>query len=224
MERVIATHHHLGHQLDVVEFVDDDSLTIRFVVDGELLPVDAHPGRAPSHEEATALLGNWPAGTKPDAPAAQVANRSGLHPEEVIALLEALDGEHKAHATYNQVITDFGEVRPFVNIVESEGRHIDALTELMQRYEVPVPTNPWPGKVPRYETVAHACAHAVHAEIENAALYDRLLATTDRPDIRGVLRSLQDASQQCHLPAFQRCAQRDRRDEEHRHSQEHDRH
>jgi hypothetical protein len=210
MERVIATHHHLGHQLDVVEFVDDDSLTIRFVVDGELLPVDAHPDRAPTDEEATALLGTWPAGTLPDAPAAQMSNRSGLHPREVIALLEALDDEQRAHATYNQVITDFGEVRPFVNIVESEGRHIDALTELMQRYQVPVPTNPWPGKVPRYGTVAHACAHVVNAEIENAALYDRLLATTDRPDIRGVLRNLQEASQQRHLPAFQRCAQRDR--------------
>jgi hypothetical protein len=142
-----------------------------------------------------------------------------LRPEEVIALLDALDDEHKAHATYTQVIADFGPVRPFVNIVESEGRHIAALTELMQRYEVPVPTNPWPGRVPRYDTVAHACADAVDAEIENASLYDRLLDTTDRPDIRDVLRTLQDASQQRHLPAFRRCLRRGDGDEERRQGQ-----
>jgi hypothetical protein len=219
MERVIASHHHLGHQLDVVELVDDDGLTVRFVVDGEVLPVEAHPDRAPTDDEATALLAAWPQGARPDAPAAQVANSSVLRPEEVIALLDALDDEHKAHATYTQVIADFGPVRPFVNIVESEGRHIAALTELMQRYEVPVPTNPWPGRVPRYDTVAHACADAVDAEIENASLYDRLLDTTDRPDIRDVLRTLQDASQQRHLPAFRRCLRRGDGDEERRQGQ-----
>jgi hypothetical protein len=196
------------------------SLTIRFVVDGEVLPVEAHPDRAPTDEEATALLAAWPQGAaRPDAPAAQVANSSVLRPEEVIALLEALDDEHKAHATYTQVIADFGAVRPFVNVVESEGRHIAALTELMQRYGVPVPTNPWPARVPRYDTVALACADAVDAEIENAALYDRLLDTTDRPDICAVLRSLQEASQQRHLPAFRRCLRRGDGDEERRQGQ-----
>jgi hypothetical protein len=215
MERVIATHHHMGHQLDVVESVDDDDITIRFVVDGELLPVEAHPDRTPTDEEAVALLATFPEAHTTDAPPAQATNRSVLHPREIIALLDALDDEHKAHATYKQVIADFGQVLPFANIVESEARHIAALTELMQRYEVPVPTNPWPGKVPRYESLAHACADAVTAEIENAALYERLLAATDRPDIRAVLQNLQEASQQRHLPAFQRCAQRGSHGEEH---------
>ncbi|MCO8128198.1 DUF2202 domain-containing protein [Acidimicrobiia bacterium EGI L10123] len=209
MERVIATHHHEGHELDVVEFIDDDSVTIRFVVDGELLPVGSHPDRAPTEDEAASLLGSWPEDASTEAPSPQVAYHGGLHPREVIALLEALDDEHKAHATYRQVIEDFGAVRPFINIVDSEARHIAALTELMQRYEVPVPANPWPGKVTRYHSVADACADAVNAEIENAALYDRLLATTDRSDIREVLHNLQEASQDRHLPAFRRCAERE---------------
>lgn len=209
MERVIATHHHDGRQLDVVEFVDDDFVTIRFVVDGELLPVGSHPDHAPSEDEAASLLASWPKSTSTDAPTSQVPNRGGLQPREVIALLEALDDEHKAHATYRQVIEDFGEVRPFINIVDSEARHIAALTRLMQRYEVPVPANPWPGRVTRYHSVAEACADAVEAEIENAALYDRLLAATDRPDIRDVLHNLQEASQDRHLPAFQRCTERE---------------
>ena len=224
MERVIATYHHEGHQLDVVESIDEDFVTIRFVVDGELLPVDAHPDRPPTDEEATSFLATWPEGTSTEAVAPQVANRGGLHPRDVIALLEALDDEHRAHATYTQVIADFGEVGPFANIAESEGRHIAALTELMERYEVPVPTNPWPGRVTRYESVAQACADAVEAEIENGALYDRLLATTDRPDIREVLHNLQEASQHRHLPAFQRCARRGSEDDEHHRGQGRHRH
>jgi hypothetical protein len=224
MERVIATHHCKGHQLDVVESIDEDSVTVRFVVDGVLLPDDAHSERAPTDEEATSLLATWTEGARPDAPTPQMPNRSGLHPEEVIALLEALDDEHKAHATYSQVIADFGEVRPFMHIVESEGRHIAALIELMQRYEVPVPTNQWPGKVPRYGSVVEACACAVEAEVENVALYDRLLATTNRSDIREVLRSLQEASQERHLPAFQRFAQRSSNGDHHRGGQERHRH
>ncbi|MFP3907065.1 MAG: ferritin-like domain-containing protein [Acidimicrobiales bacterium] len=215
MERVIATYHHKGHELDVVESIDEDEVTVRFVVDGELLQVDAHPDRVPTEEEAISLLASWQGGTGTDSAPARVANRSVLRPREVIALLDALDDEHRAHATYAQVIADFGEVRPFVNIVESEGRHIAALERLMQRYEVPVPTNPWPGKVTRYESVAQACADAIDAEIENAALYDRLLAAIERPDIREVLHNLREASQQRHLPAFQRCAQRDRGDDDH---------
>ena len=221
MERVIATHRHQGHQLDVVESIDEDAVTIHFVVDGELLPVDAHPDHAPTDEEAASLLATWPEGTEPDAPTPQMSNRGGLHPHEVIALLDALDDEHKAHATYSQVIADFGEVAPFANILESERRHIAALTELMRRYEVPVPANPWPGKVTRYGSVAHACADAVDAELENIAIYDGLLDTIDRSAIREVFQDLRQASQERHLPAFRRCVQRSHDGEHHRGSGQH---
>jgi rubrerythrin len=121
---------------------------------------------------------------------------------------EALDDEHRAHATYSQVLADFGDVLPFANIIEAEARHIDALTRVMQRHQVPVPSNPWTGKVPRFASVAEACAAGVKAEIDNGTLYDRLMATTRRPDILDVFRSLKEASQQHHLPAFHRCVER----------------
>ena len=37
-------------------------------------------------------------------------------------LLEALDDERKAEATYAAVIEKFGEVRPFINIIDAERR------------------------------------------------------------------------------------------------------
>ena len=38
-------------------------------------------------------------------------------------------------------------------------------------------------------------------------LYDRLFKSTERPDILMVLHHLHDASQDRHLPAFQRCVE-----------------
>lgn len=127
---------------------------------------------------------------------------------EIQALHEALDDEYQAWATYDQVITDFGELRPFVNIRDAEARHAQALKQLFTRYGLPIPTNTWPGRVRRYASVQEACAAAVAAEIANGEMYERLLGAAQHTDILTVLRNLQQASQQRHLPAFQRCAQR----------------
>ena len=127
---------------------------------------------------------------------------------EIHALNEALEDEYLAWATYDQVIADFGEVPPFSNIREAEARHIEALCTLFARYGLPVPENPWPGKVTRYASLQAACEAGVAAEIANGEMYERLLGATQRPDILTVLRNLQEASQQRHLAAFQRCAQR----------------
>jgi hypothetical protein len=131
-----------------------------------------------------------------------------LTDQEISALHEALDDEYRAWATYDQVIRDFGAVQPFINIREAEARHIDALLGLFARYGLPAPENPWPGKTERHAGLKQACEAGVAAEIANGAMYDRLLAASQRPDIHKVLRNLQEASQQRHLPAFQRCAQR----------------
>ena len=126
---------------------------------------------------------------------------------EITALKEALDDEYRSFATYDQVLADFGEVRPFSNIREAESRHIEALCGLFARYGLPVPENPWKGKVERYASLQAACEAGVAAEIANAEIYERLLKATERPDILSVFRNLRDASQQRHLPAFERCAQ-----------------
>ena len=127
---------------------------------------------------------------------------------EIRALHEAMDDEYRSWATYGQVVMDFGEVRPFINIREAEARHIEALRTLYVRYGVPVPTNTWVGRVDRYPSLQAACEAAVMAEIANAEMYERLITTMTRADIVSVLRNLQAASQERHLQAFQRCTQR----------------
>jgi hypothetical protein len=131
-----------------------------------------------------------------------------LSAAEIEALREALDDEYRALATYERVIKDFGPVRPFVNIREAEARHIAALSTLFARYGVPLPSNTWMGKVPCFASVHEACQAGVTAEVENARLYERLLARVRQADVRTVLRRLQEASQLRHLPAFRRCLAR----------------
>lgn len=133
---------------------------------------------------------------------------AALTSQEKAALLEALDDEYKAWATYDQVLADFGSVRPFVNIIEAEARHISALARLFERYGIAMPRNPWPGKVPRYSSLKEACEAGVQGEIENDALYKRLMPLVRHADIRTVFERLRAASQERHLPAFQRCASR----------------
>jgi len=136
---------------------------------------------------------------------------STLDKEEQQALRDALDDEYKSHATYEQVIRDFGPIRPFINIVEAEARHVSALLSRVEKYGIAAPENRWLAHAPRYSSVHEACVASVQGEIENVALYDRLLKSTQHSDILSVYQSLRAASQDRHLPAFQRCVQRSSR-------------
>jgi hypothetical protein len=128
-----------------------------------------------------------------------------LTAEEVQGLLLALNDEYRAWAVYDQVISDFGAVRPFVNIRRSEGKHVKALLPLFRKYNVPIPANPWLNNPPTFESVSAACAAGVEGELLNSALYDKLFTSTERQEIIRVYQSLQRASDEKHLPAFQRC-------------------
>jgi rubrerythrin len=124
-------------------------------------------------------------------------------------LREALIDEHKAVASYQKVIDAFGPVRPFVNIIEAEQTHVNALLPLFERYGVPLPEDTWTTQLRAPASVLEACRIAVEAEKANVAMYERLLSATEAPDVRVVLLRLQEASRDRHLPAFERCVARE---------------
>ena len=119
-------------------------------------------------------------------------------------LLDALDDERKAEATYAAVIEKFGPVRPFTNIISAERRHAAAVENQMDRLGFEIPENPWQGRVDAPSSLAIACEQAVQAEIENVALYDRLVPLIADAKVRHVFERLRDASRDNHLPAFRR--------------------
>lgn len=141
------------------------------------------------------------------------------------ALIEALNDEYKARATYRHVISKFGEIRPFINIVEAEGRHVEALLPLFIKYGIAVPEDNWYSRIQPPKSLIEACRVGVESEVENAEMYSRLLESTkEYPDVQQVLLQLQRASAENHLPAFQRCVERggepgEGRGQHHRHGQ-----
>lgn len=130
------------------------------------------------------------------------------------ALQRALEDEYNAEAFYDAVITTFDAGRPFVNIIKAERKHAAMLVSLMQHYGVAVPANDKLGsaaiKAQVPATLKEACLMGVEAEIANRDLYTKQLmpAAAGHPDILRVFDSLQAASENNHLPAFQRCARR----------------
>ena len=107
-------------------------------------------------------------------------------------LIEAINDEYKARATYHLVISQFGEIRPFINIVEAESRHIEALLPLFEKYNVTVPEDDWESGIELPSSILEACRVGVEAEIENAEMYNRLLQSTiEYPDVQEVLIQLQ---------------------------------
>ncbi|OAH98229.1 hypothetical protein A1353_22000 [Methylomonas methanica] len=129
-----------------------------------------------------------------------------MHQTITQRLTEALQDEYKSRATYRKVIEKFGPVRPFINIVEAEGRHVDALLALFEHYQIPVPEDRWLEQISVPDTFEQACLNAVADEKANTAMYDQLIAASPEPDIRRVLEHLQAASRDRHLPAFERNA------------------
>ncbi|MCB2061420.1 MAG: DUF2202 domain-containing protein, partial [Novosphingobium sp.] len=112
-------------------------------------------------------------------------------------------------ATYAAVIAKFGPVRPFINIIEAEQRHSRAIERQLARLGIPIPEDRWKDRVEPPATLAAACESAVEAEIENIALYDRLMPQIADDAVRRVFGNLQAASRDNHLPAFRRCLTRE---------------
>jgi rubrerythrin len=137
-----------------------------------------------------------------------------LTPGAEAALASALQDERHAEAFYSAVLAKFGDVRPFSNIIEAERRHEAMLIDLYSTYGVAVPENGYANgtlKAPEAPaTLVDACKSGVEAEIANRDLYNAQLlpAVKAYPDITQVMQRLRDASEQNHLPAFQRCASR----------------
>ncbi len=128
-------------------------------------------------------------------------------PQNVIDLMiEGWLDEQHAYAVYGAVIDQFGAVRPFVNIQQSEAQHIAAWEYLFERYGIAVPAVP-AFDIPAFASVTDACALGAQAEVANFGLYDQMLVTfEDYPDIYQVALTLRNASEFSHLPAFQSCA------------------
>lgn len=97
------------------------------------------------------------------------------------ALVEAIQDEYKARATYSLVIEKFGPIQ--------------ALVQLFCKYNLTIPIDNWAERVTAPDSVLEACQQGVIAERENEIMYNRLLTlTTEYPDVQRVFLNLKRAS------------------------------
>jgi len=128
-----------------------------------------------------------------------------LSDAEKEALTQAILEEYGALNLYNSVIAEFGNVTPFYRIAKAEQQHVNALIKQATKYGVTIPENPGLAEEVSFGTLSEACAAGSAAEIADAALYDTLKPVTTHSDIVQVYTTLQNASLNSHLPAFQAC-------------------
>jgi hypothetical protein len=132
-------------------------------------------------------------------------NLETLSAEEEDGLILAIQEEYKALNLYKAVINEFGNIAPFAQIVKSEQQHVNSLVKQADKYGVVVPSDPGVDASITFDSVSSACEAGVSAEIEDAALYDELTSFTNNTALLRVYSSLQSASLNSHLPAFQAC-------------------
>ncbi|TWH63972.1 hypothetical protein LX59_02936 [Azomonas agilis] len=118
----------------------------------------------------------------------------------------ALFDEYAARSFYARVVEGFGARAPFSNILASEERHIEALSNLCTRLGIARPLDPFPAETTLEPTWLANCNRAIAGEIANIRLYGQLLTTVAEPDVRQVFLNLQAASYEQHLPAFREAA------------------
>lgn len=136
----------------------------------------------------------------------ETISSSALNADVKIALNEAIQDEYKAMLFYQKTIDKFGQVMPYVNIVDAEVKHQQSLASLFQKYGLDVPVSQWKdSEITTFSSVQASCANCYQAEIDNIALYNKYLSLNLPDDVRKVFENNRSASLNKHLPAFANC-------------------
>ncbi|MDW7669478.1 MAG: DUF2202 domain-containing protein [Bacillota bacterium] len=115
----------------------------------------------------------------------------------------AIEDEYMAKAEYEALIEEFGNIRPFTNIIKAEQRHIEMLLPLFEKYELEIPVDDAADRAVLTETLEETFAIGVEAEIKNIDMYKAFLETDLPEDIELTFERLMRASES-HLRAFER--------------------
>jgi len=135
----------------------------------------------------------------PDFGASGADGKSGLTIEQMLTY--AIQDEYLARAEYELIIGEYGDIRPFTNIMAAEERHIEWVKELFDEYGYAVPEDTAGKYVVLPEDLKSSFETGVQAEIDNIAMYESFLKQDLPADVRDLFERLQGASEN-HLRAF----------------------
>ena len=114
----------------------------------------------------------------------------------------AIDDEFAARAEYEMIMEEYGEIRPFSNIMRAEEIHIALLEPLFIQYGYELPADSSASHVLLPESLKNAFEIGIEAEIANIAMYVSFLAGDLPDDVRDVFERLKAGSEN-HLLAFE---------------------
>lgn len=136
------------------------------------------------------------------------SNAQGIDPASKEALLRALDAERKGEAQYRATIQKFGQVTPYIHIVEAEVQHQRALEKVMARFGLSAPPNPWiRHKFVLPATLAEAARRDAEEEREYALELRRYVSTLRQPEVTSLFARLAQVNVERHAAALDRTAQ-----------------
>ncbi|MEX1376279.1 MAG: DUF2202 domain-containing protein [Eubacteriales bacterium] len=115
----------------------------------------------------------------------------------------AIQDEYLARQEYEMIMDEYGNQRPFSNIIKAEENHIIWLKELYDAYGYDTPEDNAMDYAVLPDSLSEAFDVGVQAEIDNIAMYEKFLEDDLPDDIKAVFMELRDASKN-HLASFEK--------------------
>lgn len=115
----------------------------------------------------------------------------------------AVQDEYLARQEYESIMEEYGQQRPFSNIIHAEETHIALLKELYVAYDFDIPEDTAIDHVVVPDSLDVAFEIGVQAEVDNIAMYEKFLEQDLPDDVKEVFIELRDGSKN-HLAAFER--------------------
>jgi hypothetical protein len=129
----------------------------------------------------------------------------GAEVDSELTLIEmltyAIQDEYLARAEYELIMSKYGTIRPFSNIIKAEERHIEWVKELLESHGYEIPADTAADHVVLPPDLKSSIETGVQAEIDNIAMYEKFLAKELPEDVREVFEELKRGSEN-HLRAF----------------------
>ena len=108
-------------------------------------------------------------------------------------LTYAIEDEFLARAEYEVIMREYGEQKPFSNIIKAEEKHISDLKELFSKYNISIPEDKAKDYTAVLESLNEAYKAGVKAEIDNIDMYEKFLKQNLPQDIKDTFTALRDA-------------------------------
>jgi hypothetical protein len=118
-------------------------------------------------------------------------------------LMYAVQDEYLAHAEYSAIIDQFGDQKPYTNIILAEETHLSLLQEVYLSYGMDFPTDSSESYVILPTDLLAAAQTGVQAEIDNIEMYQLFMSYDLPPNVYEVFSALK-AGSDSHLLAFQK--------------------